>query len=353
MLGEFIAAMKKILVLFFGILLFNFSFSATQIQSVKNDNGNLVIEFAGSVPNYESTYDAKNRLIYLNFPKGNIGTAANLKNSSFEKNGVEAFQISDFGDSGMGIFIKHSRSSNYSLKKSGNELTISMNGGKSSDKKFTIVIDPGHGGKDVGANKFGKNEKNIVLKVALYLREELEGEFNVAMTRDRDVFVELPDRPKIANDLKADLFISIHVNAIRSPNVKGFETFYYSKQSSPYAARIAAYENSFGDTLGGNGEDISQILGELEYKKYQELSAGFAARVNSAIVKEMKGINRGVEGANFAVLRGLGRPSAVIPGVLVELGFLTNRNEMQRISNPEIQKRLAKTLAAEIRNYFY
>jgi N-acetylmuramoyl-L-alanine amidase len=180
------------------------------------------------------------------------------------------------------------------------------------------------------------------------LRDELKKDFNVVMTRDTDVFVTLSQRPKIANKAKANMFISIHANAAVSSKMNGVEVFYFSKKSSPYAERIASFENSFGDKYGENSSDIAQIMGELAYKKNQESSIGFARKTNNALAEAIGLNNRGIHGANFAVLRGFNGPS-----VLIEVGFISNKSDLQKITNPVYQKKMAKEIAEMVRGYFY
>lgn len=335
--------MKYFFVLF--LICVNLCFGGT-ISSVSESGAKLTFNFTGSNKSaYQINYDSYNRLIFLEFPGSNLSKKLNDKN--YTSKYVEEFSTVDYGSS-VGFFIKLNKNISYSAGFSGNDFVFTFND-KSAKKQYTIAIDAGHGGKDPGAIGFKKYyEKNIALAVARYLRDELKKDFNVVMTRDSDVFVTLGERPRIANRAKADMFISIHVNSAVKDNLTGTEIFYFSKKSSPYAERIAAFENSVGDKYGEKTSNIVQIMGELAYKKNQEISIGFARKANTSLAKTMGMRDRGIHGANFAVLRGFNGP-----GVLVELGFINNKSDIVKLTTPASQKKMAQDLAKMIRANFY
>lgn len=335
--------MKKILILF--LIIGNFCFGGT-ISSVSEKGSRLSFIFTGSSKSaYQINYDAYNRLIFVEFPGSNLSTKINDKN--YTSKYVESFSTVNYGDS-VGFFIKLNKNISYSTSFSGNDFVFTFND-KSGKKQYTIAIDAGHGGKDSGAVGYDKYyEKNIALSVAKYLRDELKKDFNVVMTRDSDVFVTLGERPRIANRAKADMFVSIHVNSAVKNTLNGTEVFYFSKKSSPYAERIAAFENSVGDKYGEKTNNIVQIMGELAYKKNQEISIGFARRTSAALAKAMGMRDRGIHGANFAVLRGFNGP-----GVLIELGFINNKSDLNKLLSSTNHKRMAQEIAKMVRENFY
>lgn len=339
--------MKKMLAIIMFLLLTILSYAGT-ISSVKLNGTVMTMNFAGTEkPKYTINYDEYNKLIFLEFPGSTLSGKLNEK--SFTGKYIESFQVVNYEGS-VGFFIKLKKNISYKESRSskGNDFIITFND-KSPKKQFTIAIDAGHGGKDPGAIGFNKYyEKTVVLAVSRYLRDELQKDFNVVMTRDNDTFISLAQRPKIANNAKANMFISIHANAATSSAQNGVEVFYFSKKSSPYAERIASFENSFGDKYGENSSDIAQIMGELAYKKNQESSIGFARKTNNALAKAIGLNNRGIHGANFAVLRGFNGP-----GVLIEVGFISNKNDLQKITNPAQQKKMAQEIAKQVRDYFY
>lgn len=326
--------MRKIITVVTFLLLTILTFAGT-IRNVKMSGANLTVDFSGSAkPKYKINYDEYNKLIFLEFPESKLDTKVNEKN--FKNKYVESLQVVNYGGS-VGFFIKLNKNISYNGALKGNDFVVTFND-KSPKKQFTIAIDAGHGGKDPGAIGFKKYyEKTVVLAVSRYLRDELKKDFNVVMTRDSDRFINLSERPRIANRAKANMFISIHANAAVSSKQNGVEVFYFSKKSSPYAERIAAFENSFGDKYGDKSNSIAQIMGELAYKKNQEKSIGFARKTTNALASAIGLKNRGIHGANFAVLRGFNGPS-----VLIEVGFISNQGDLKKITSPTYQKKWLK-----------
>lgn len=168
------------------------------------------------------------------------------------------------------------------------------------------------------------------------------------MTRSNDTFISLSERSRIANRGKADIFVSLHLNASKNSSAQGMEIFYFSKKSSPYAEKIASYENSFGEKYGEKTTSIAQIMGELAYNKNMEKSITIARPLNSSLSKRLGMRDRGIYGANFAVLRGFNGP-----GILVELGFITNKSDVTKLSRDANQNVMADELANKIRSFFY
>ena len=217
----------------------------------------------------------------------------------------------------------------------------------SGNKKYTIVVDPGHGGHDSGARGNGYNEKDIALQVATRLANNLRRDYNVIMTRDSDFFVPLDTRAKIGNDANADFFISIHLNSGSSSSANGTEVFYFSKKDEgSYAARVAQIENrvdsSYGDTPFSD-----LVVKDIFYRTNQKKSQAIATTVLDNLINTIGLRRRGVFGANFAVLRGSNSPS-----ILVELGFMNNYGDLSQYLTPEGQERAAQAIADGIRQYF-
>lgn len=333
--------MKKIIILF--ILIGTICFGAN-LNNVSSSGSKLSFSFSGSdKAKYNTSFDNHNRLLFIEFSNTKLTSAIN--NRSCTSKYVESFESVNYGDS-VGFFIKLKKNTSYSTNYAGNDFIITFN--ESSKKQFTIAIDAGHGGKDPGAIGFNKYyEKTVVLAVAKYLKEELGEEYNVIMTRETDVFIPLGDRPRKANNGKADMFISVHANSAPTNSLNGVEVFYFSKKSSPYAERIAAFENSVGDKYGEKSGNIVQIMGELAYKKNQEISIGLAKEVVNNISRGIGLKNRGVHGANFAVLRGFNGPS-----ILVEIGFINNEDDLEKIWRASNQRQIAKEIAKMVRNNF-
>ncbi|WP_314292773.1 N-acetylmuramoyl-L-alanine amidase [Leptotrichia massiliensis] len=215
------------------------------------------------------------------------------------------------------------------------------------NKKYTIVVDPGHGGHDSGARGNGYNEKDIALQVATKLANNLRQDYNVIMTRNSDFFVPLDTRAKIGNDANADFFISIHLNSSSSSSANGTEVFYFSKKDQgSYAAQVAKFENKV-DGSYGDVPFSDFILNDIFYRKNQKTSQAIAESVLDGLINLTGLRRRGVFGANFAVLRGSNSPS-----ILVELGFMNNYSDLSHYLTPEGQESAASTIGNAIRKFF-
>lgn len=220
----------------------------------------------------------------------------------------------------------------------------------------TIVIDPGHGGRDPGAigRRFKTQEKDVNLAVSLKLKSLLEKELGirVLLTRSDDRFIPLFDRTKFANDNKADLFVSIHANASKNTASHGIETYYLSTATTSDARAVEALENQVVELYEGGQEavkrydDLSFILSDILQSEHLEASNTLAFQIQQNMVFGTKAIDRGVKQANFFVLRG-----AYMPAVLVELGFLSNTGEEALLRNYEYQDRLARTIFEGIKRF--
>ncbi|PJA12497.1 MAG: hypothetical protein CO113_09520 [Elusimicrobia bacterium CG_4_9_14_3_um_filter_62_55] len=200
--------------------------------------------------------------------------------------------------------------------------------------RIRVMLDPGHGGKDGGAvGRRGTLEKDINLSAAkeLALRLRENGNFDVRLTRDSDVFVKLGDRSKLANDFNAELFVSLHCNAADQRSLSGFEVYFLSERATdPEAERLAEFENS---VLAMEGEDVvqdeaAQVLYAMAKNEFINHAAEMAGLMTREISKKVDLRNRGVKQAAFLVLRGANQPA-----VLVEMAFLSNsRDEAKLVS---------------------
>ncbi len=212
----------------------------------------------------------------------------------------------------------------------------------------TIVIDPGHGGKDPGAVYNGLKEKDIVLEISKYLYEYLKADpdLNIHLTRNKDVFIPLEERTAIANKLKADIFVSIHANAAKNKAATGLETFVFNVTNDRAALEVAALENQ---ATTKSISDLQGILKDiLKYSKLEE-SVSLAGSVQSCLVKNVKAAskqNLGVKQAPFYVLVG-----ATMPAILVETGFLSNNDDASKLKSSAYRKKVAKGIYDGIKEY--
>jgi N-acetylmuramoyl-L-alanine amidase len=215
----------------------------------------------------------------------------------------------------------------------------------------TIVIDPGHGGDDVGARgPGGALEKEVTLAIARRLRAELTSALGVQvfLTRERDLEIDLDERTAIANNYKADLFISIHANASRVQGVSGSEVYFLSyRASDEEARRMAQIEGSLEDLeMAAPGSPLALILWDMAQAEHLQESEALASRIQEELMALTGSEKRGVKQAPFRVLVG-----ATMPAVLVELGFISNPDEEKRLTSAPHQSRLVGALRRGIARY--
>ncbi len=223
-----------------------------------------------------------------------------------------------------------------------------------NSKKRTIVIDPGHGGKDPGAiGRGGLREKDVALDIALRLEKMLNANCNcrVLLTRSTDVFIPLEERTAFANTNEADLFISIHANSNKKRNVSGVETYFLSPARSKDEGYVAAQENMMNmESDNEDTNDLAFILYDMQSTDKINESSRMAAMVQQALVKGLKPRHRshdhGVKQAMFYVLHG-----ARMPSVLVETSFISNANEEKLLRNPSYRQEIAEGIADGVSGY--
>jgi len=241
------------------------------------------------------------------------------------------------------------------LPKAGQPVDLPTIYGPPDNSRPLVVIDAGHGGKDPGTVSGDRYEKDVVLELALALKDRLieEGGIRVALTREDDTFLVLQERPEIARRLNADLFISLHADSAGdSERAYGASVYTLSREaSSEAAARFANRENN-ADLLNGvvvknQSDPVNDILVELSQRRVQETSREFG----ELIEREGKGKHRfhsqTQRSAALAVLR-----APDVPEVLFEVGFLTNPDDAARLSSDEGREEFAGFLARAIRVFF-
>lgn len=215
-----------------------------------------------------------------------------------------------------------------------------------------IVIDPGHGGRDHGAlSRRGNAEKELVLKVAKMIRDELRTQgIEVIMTRQTDVFVPLAARARIANKLGADFFVSIHANASTTRSLEGFEVYYLSEATDDAALALERAENSsLGlDTAQWAGPDkaLKTIVWDLKEAENRKESVRIANYVADSVERSVVISKRRIKSAGFYVLKW-----TECPAVLVEMGYLTNREDEKMLRDPYYQRAMARAVAKGLMDY--
>jgi len=230
-----------------------------------------------------------------------------------------------------------------------------------SDFAFSqvILIDPGHGGEDCGAKtvykkkskqKTGKEicEKDLALRIAKKIQHKLKKDFRVYLTRSLDRTLTLQERADLADKIKADIFVSVHLNSAHTKSGHGYETYYLDNHTDEAVKKIESIENrdAKGDQL-----IINQILADLVIQRTAPSSKKLATLIHKNVTKRVKRkfklADRGIKPALFYVLALSKRPS-----VLLEAGFLSNDKDIEKILSDSFQNRYADGVAKGIKSYF-
>jgi len=212
-----------------------------------------------------------------------------------------------------------------------------------------ILLDPGHGGEDHGTTEGGLSEKDLTLDIASKLRPLLEGDgYEIFMTRETDRAIDLKERGHIADQVAADLFVSIHINWLATRQVRGIETYFLGPTDDPDLIAFARRENR---NSGYRMVEMKPILEQLYTNYRQEQSHSLASRVQRALFTSLRRVNpdlvnRGVKSAPFLVLI-----STEVPAILAEVSCLSNLEEVELLSRPLYREHIAEALARGIRGY--
>jgi len=345
--------------------------SSHKLKSIRWKENRLILNFDKKLKtnqlNYFTLYDPKKKRYRYVF---DVHASMLTQSQNLRKTGIDRIKIAQFNPSTLRLVIENSEKLALRFKKENTSLVINI--GKSSTKKSspatnnvtppkrldrnkTIVIDAGHGGKDPGAVGYRKyREKIVVLQIANQLKSLLKSRgYKVYMTRSNDKFIRLRDRTKYANRKNADLFISIHANAIGGKNankVSGIECYFLDKSRSSRAKKVAAQENSADmsemDFYGK--ESFLHTLSSHNIIAANKLAIDLQRGMLNSLRKSYKNVkDGGVRPAPFWVLVG-----AQMPAVLVEVGFISNSMEAKRLVNRTYQKKLALGLANGVERYF-
>jgi len=232
---------------------------------------------------------------------------------------------------------------------------------KRGGQRYLVVVDAGHGGPDPGmSGPIGGGpkliEKDITLAVARIVAQELRGSgVDVLMTRNSDTLIALSDRGRIANRNKGDVFVSIHVNATggrgsSAARERGYETYFLAEAKSEDALRVERMENEAVRFETGayapKGDPLSFIINDMAQNEHLRESNDLAETVQQGMATFHPGPSRGVQQANFAVLRG-----SYMPAVLVEIGFGTNPDEASYLRDYSSQREIAANIARSVLDY--
>jgi len=228
----------------------------------------------------------------------------------------------------------------------------------SAQKKLTkplIVLDPGHGGSDPGAiSQTGRYEKNLTLQMAKEIKTALEktGKYRVLMTRDTDKALALRQRIRFAHNNKADLFISIHADSAKNKKAKGLSVYTISEKASDKEAQLLAERENKADIILGidlsdQTPEVSNILIDLEKRATMDKSALFANLLVQKMASNVTLVPNAHRFAGFVVLK-----SPSIPSVLIEIGYLSNRQEEKLLQQYSYRAKLANSVVQAVHKYF-
>ena len=378
--------MKLFIYLYYFLLLFSWSFAGAQqeIKMIGSNNSVLgTIEYIKEQRYYFSLNDFSSALLKKNFINkdvqkivfslgnvkikvtGNISFIIiddkpyQLKNNIIYKKGIFYAPIDDFLDllnekTGSSYVMDYSSLSiqNKFISQEVSTNPVDLYQEKKKWKFDTIIIDPGHGGKDPGAVGYrGTKEKDIVLDVSKRLAKKIErnSKTKVILSRDEDIFFRLQDITKFANANEGDLFISIHTNAAEDRRASGFETFLIGPNKNEAAVRVAARENAALELEGFSGKKLTNedlIKATIAQSAFAAKSEEFASLVQNEIRKRVQSKDRGVKQAGFYVLMG-----ASMPNVLIELGFISNPNEEKKLNSSSYRDMLATSIYYAVLKY--
>jgi N-acetylmuramoyl-L-alanine amidase len=346
--------------------------SSHKLKSVRWKHGKLVLSFDKKLQNNQlnffTKYDSRRKRHQYIFA---IHASMLTKSQTLRKNGVDKIKLVQYNPNTLRLIIENRQNLSVRFKKNPSSIEITITNKnikkktiisdrrKSSpqrlDRNKIIVIDPGHGGKDPGAIGYkGYREKVVVLSIAKKLRNILKARgYKVYMTRDKDIFIKLRNRTKFANKKHADIFISIHANAVDKRQAKkasGMESYFLSTSRSARAKKVAAIENytDLEDMDFYGKQSFLNTLNSHNIVAANKLAIDLQRSALSSLRMRYKHVkDSGVRDGPFWVLVG-----AQMPAVLVEVGFITNPSEAKRLVNKEYQESMAEGLANGVERYF-
>ena len=242
-----------------------------------------------------------------------------------------------------------------SAKNNGGSSTPAIKTTNNDNAKKTVVIDAGHGGHDPGAIGYsGVYEKNITLAAAKELKRQLdkEGKYKVFLTRSTDIFIPLRDRVKIARKYNADLFISLHADSASNRSAKGLSVYTLSETASDKEAEALAERENKVDIIAGvnmfeQSKEVNDVLISLAQRETRNRSSEFARCIELEMRKSVQLISNTHRFAGFAVLK-----APDVPSVLLEMGYLSNKNEERLLRQDNYRRKLASSAVKAINRYF-
>ncbi|OIP54401.1 MAG: N-acetylmuramoyl-L-alanine amidase [Helicobacteraceae bacterium CG2_30_36_10] len=346
-----------------------------KLQSVRWEDDRLVLKFDNELSsnqiNYFTLCDPETKKYKYVF---DIHASMLTESQSLRKDGISRIKLAQYDPQTLRLVIEDSEKIKVRFKKESDQLVInleaapkkkttyvkneiksSLSSQKRADRNRVIMIDAGHGGKDPGALGY-KNyrEKIVVLQIAKQLKSILNSRgYKVYMSRDKDIFIKLSNRTEYANTHNADIFISIHANAVeknKADEACGIECYFLSPSRSEKAEKIAAKENSadMSDMNSYGKQSFLSFLNNHKILASNKLAIDMQRGMLSSLNRSYKDVvDGGVREGPFWVLVG-----AQMPSVLVEVGFISHPREARRLVDSKYQKELVLGMADGIERYF-
>ncbi|MDK4683609.1 N-acetylmuramoyl-L-alanine amidase [Kingella negevensis] len=364
---------RKLITLAAGSLFAKAAVSATKKQpensvvsnkiTADNNRAKIIIE-TEQRPSYQHFTNSKpaQLVIDLNNVKNNNALKSLSKNIQAAKSWINNVRIGQKDENTLRIVFDLKRPVKVKASSLKNQLQLDLttaNQANTSAKPANtskahrpiIMIDAGHGGKDPGTTgAAGSKEKTIVLATAQELKRQLESKgYAVHMTRSADNFVPLTTRRQHAHSVNADIFLSIHANASDVSNLRGADVFVWGRANSERARKLAQSENG-ADLVAGlpsvGNKDVDAILTDMMQAQTNADSTRLGNLILRHISRTAKVRKSTVETGDFVVLRSIDVPSA-----LIELGFLSNREEEKQLNSAEFRRKLAVAIANAVQQY--
>ncbi len=342
--------------------------ATSKLTNAKFEEETLVLTFDKELDanqiSYSPLYDAKtkqNRYVF------DFSNAMLTKSLDLRKTGINKIRLSQYKGDALRIILEDSKQLTMNYKIESNKVLIVIGSDAIKkvpekavtpsrlDKNKVIVLDAGHGGDDPGAiGHKGYREKAVVFQIAKELRNILKARgYKVHMTREGDKFVKLSERTKFANNKNADIFVSVHANAVEKSSaerVNGIECYFLSKSRSDRAKKVAALENSadMSDMNFYGKDSFLSTINSHNIVASNKLAIDLQGGMLSTLRKNYSDVmDAGVREGPFWILVG-----AQMPSVLVEVGFISHPKEGARLVSTEYQKSLAQGIADGIERYF-
>ena len=339
--------------------------------SSSNDDSRIVIDLHEKSSSNIFSLENPDRLV---IDLKNTKLKKGFKLSSYPRESIRNIRFSERNDSQLRLVIDLSNDFEYShfnlprgalydhrlvvdIKSKDNPVKNNSAQQSATERKVVVVIDPGHGGKDPGAIGPSKiYESNVVLAISLRLAEYINRttDMKAVLTRDDDTFIVLRDRMKMGRESKADLFLSIHADALDNPRVKGASVYTLSlKGASDEAARVfAERENAYSSisevAISNMDKDAVSLLTDLSQNFSMKASKEAAGIILNELSKVGSIRKKKVQEAGFAVLK-----SPDVPSVLIETTYISNPNEEARLNSRSYQDKLARAIFEGTRQYFF